>query len=81
VSVKKPTIPRAFQVLRKAEEMAICRTCPLAECVGAESRECPARRIDRIIRSRVRRARERQQRADRKAGRGYWPDIHGTEGN
>ncbi|MCI0390331.1 MAG: hypothetical protein MOB07_16395 [Acidobacteria bacterium] len=29
--------------IRPAERDAICLRCPLAECVGLESRECPIR--------------------------------------
>lgn len=74
---KKPYIPRDFQVLSRAEESAICTSCALAECVGVKDKRCPARRIDRVIRSRVRKVHQRQQKADRESLRGYWPEIHG----
>lgn len=70
---------RDFHLLTKAEEIAICATCRLSQCVGPKAKACPARIADRRKRSEYRRQMARvtaHARADR---RGYWAELHGDQ--
>jgi hypothetical protein len=63
--------------LTKAEEVAICTNCPLAECVQ-KAKGCPLWRPRSVSAKQRKNFVTRQTRSDRKQRRGYWPEIHGT---
>lgn len=70
--------------MTEPEKIAICTTCPLSACVTDRSPRCPlvkAQKKENQERERKRGSystlRKREKRANKAAGRGYWPEVHG----
>lgn len=65
--------------ISQSEQVALCTSCPRPACRGTGDPFCPIR-IASIAKHRRDADALRQQRqvyADRKARRGYWPEVHG----
>ena len=73
--------PKGFNV-PQARIVELCTHCPLSICRGTGDALCRVR-IESKRNGRAasveRAEHRRQQQADRAAGRGYWPEIHGTD--